>query len=179
MRLMRLLFPPNPIKTPQTLFNSLRSHSLTSMAIPPPKSAMASAIVDNEAGVARRFWIKFRRESIFAMFHPFSLCLASGNLKIESFRSYIAQDAHFLKAFAHAWVSFLCSWIGGFWDCSGSGKMKWLNLNPHLVYVYNLLVLLDCIPLFTNWVVFKVQNMLVFVDLFVNLEWFLPFIKLL
>ncbi|KAK9919394.1 hypothetical protein M0R45_027988 [Rubus argutus] len=103
MRLMRLLSPPNPIKTPQTLFNLLRSHSLCSMAIPPPKSAMASAIVDNEAGVARRFWIKFRRESIFAMFHPFSLCLASGSLKIESFRSYIAQDAHFLKAFAHAY----------------------------------------------------------------------------
>ncbi|PRQ41658.1 putative aminopyrimidine aminohydrolase [Rosa chinensis] len=103
MRLMRLLFPPNPIKTPQTLFTSLRSLSLSSMAIPPPKSAIPSAAADNEAGLARRFWIKFRRESIFALFHPFSLCLASGDLKIESFRSYIAQDAHFLKAFAHAY----------------------------------------------------------------------------
>ncbi|KAM1052192.1 hypothetical protein FF1_033677 [Malus domestica] len=106
---MRRLFPPNPIKTP-TLFNSLRlrlnslrSHCASSMALPPPKSAMASAVVDNEVGLARRFWIKFNRESIFAMYTPFSLCLASGNLKIETFRNYIAQDVHFLKAFAHAY----------------------------------------------------------------------------
>lgn len=52
-------------------------------------------------------------------------------------------------------VSFLSLFLNwGFWDCLGSGKMKWFNLNPHLVCVYNLLVLLDCIPLFTNWVVF-------------------------
>lgn len=107
---MRILFPPNPIKTPALFnsilrlrFNSLRSHCFNSMAIPPPKSAMASA-VDNEVGLARRFWIKFHRESVFAMYTPFSLSLASGNLKIETFRHYIAQDVHFLKAFAHAWV---------------------------------------------------------------------------
>ncbi|CAL2269651.1 unnamed protein product [Prunus armeniaca] len=106
---MRILFPPNPIKTPALFnsilrlrFNSLRSHCFNSMAIPPPKSAMASA-VDNEVGLARRFWIKFHRESVFAMYTPFSLSLASGNLKIETFRHYIAQDVHFLKAFAHAY----------------------------------------------------------------------------
>ncbi|XP_004302109.1 PREDICTED: uncharacterized protein LOC101297743 [Fragaria vesca subsp. vesca] len=92
-----LFFPPNPIKTTRTLF------FFRSMAIPPPKSAIPSAAVDNGAGLARRFWIKFSRESVFALFHPFSLCLASGDLKVESFRSYIAQDAHFLKAFAHAY----------------------------------------------------------------------------
>ncbi|KAM1549725.1 hypothetical protein EV2_011003 [Malus domestica] len=106
---MRILFPPNPIKTPTLFnslrlrFNSLRSHCANSMAVPPPKSAMASAVVDNEVGLARRFWIKFKRESIFAKYTPFTLCLAAGNLKIETFRDYIAQDVHFLKAFAHAY----------------------------------------------------------------------------
>ncbi|KAF5725770.1 hypothetical protein HS088_TW23G00499 [Tripterygium wilfordii] len=77
------------------------------MAIPPKPTSMAATTsggsVDGEEGIARRFWIKFRRESIFAMYTPFVLCLAAGNLKIESFRHYIAQDVHFLKAFAHAY----------------------------------------------------------------------------
>ncbi|KAL6581888.1 hypothetical protein OROMI_005902 [Orobanche minor] len=34
---------------------------------PPPKSAIPSAVVDNEAGLARCFWIKFRRESVWGM----------------------------------------------------------------------------------------------------------------
>ncbi|KAL6579856.1 hypothetical protein OROMI_007880 [Orobanche minor] len=34
---------------------------------PPPKSAILSAVVDNEAGLARFFWIKFRRESVWGM----------------------------------------------------------------------------------------------------------------
>ncbi|KAJ7973526.1 Heme oxygenase-like multi-helical protein [Quillaja saponaria] len=61
------------------------------------------ASVDTEVGLAKRFWIKFRRESIFAMYTPFVVCLASGNLKIETFRHYIAQDVHFLRAFAQAY----------------------------------------------------------------------------
>ena len=69
-------------------------------AIPPPKSAISS--IDNEVGLARRFWIKFRRESVFAMYTPLSVSFASGNLKIETFRHYVAQDFHFLKAFAQA-----------------------------------------------------------------------------
>ncbi|KAH7543342.1 hypothetical protein FEM48_Zijuj02G0174100 [Ziziphus jujuba var. spinosa] len=115
---MRLLFPPNPIKTsPTTFFNLqfpsralslLRSFSVrrlppeSSMAIPPSKSAKPS--VDIEVGLARRFWIKFNRESVFAMYSPFCVCLASGNLNIKTFRHYIAQDFHFLKAFAQASV---------------------------------------------------------------------------
>ncbi|XP_062084338.1 bifunctional TH2 protein, mitochondrial isoform X2 [Humulus lupulus] len=75
--------------------------SPASMAIPPPKSAIST--IDNEVGLARRFWIKFRRESVFTMYTPFAVALASGNLKIETFRHYVAQDFHFLKAFAHAY----------------------------------------------------------------------------
>lgn len=68
-------------------------------AIPKP----SITTVDNEEGIARRFWIKFRKESIFAMYTPFVVCLASGNLKLDSFRHYIAQDVHFLRAFAQAY----------------------------------------------------------------------------
>ncbi|KAM1216796.1 hypothetical protein FF1_013179 [Malus domestica] len=73
------------------------------MALPPPKSAMAFAVVDNEVGLACRFWIKFKRESIFTKYTPFTLCLAAGNLKIKTFCDYIAQNVHFLKAFAQAY----------------------------------------------------------------------------
>ncbi|PON45973.1 heme oxygenase [Parasponia andersonii] len=81
--------------------DSTRRSSPESMAIPAPKSAIST--IDNEVGLARRFWIKFRRESVFAMYSPFAVSLASGNLKIETFRHYIAQDFHFLKAFAQAY----------------------------------------------------------------------------
>jgi hypothetical protein len=68
---------------------------------------MSVAAVDSEVGLSERFWIKFRRESVLALYTPFVLCLASGNLRIETFRHYIAQDVHFLRAFAQAWVYFL------------------------------------------------------------------------
>lgn len=120
--LMRFLFT-NPIKTPLRssnlfyfrnspqlgLLDSVRSLRVTSpsslttqrsslsMAAIPPKSPSTE-----EEGLARRFWIKFKRESVFAMYSPFTVSLASGNLKLETFRHYIAQDFHFLKAFAQA-----------------------------------------------------------------------------
>ncbi|OMO84557.1 Thiaminase-2/PQQ biosynthesis protein C [Corchorus capsularis] len=71
------------------------------MAIP-PKSA-AAAVIPTEEGLARRFWINFRRESVLSLYSPFAICLASGSLKIDTFRHYIAQDVHFLKAFAQAY----------------------------------------------------------------------------
>ncbi|KAL6580119.1 hypothetical protein OROMI_008143 [Orobanche minor] len=49
----------------------------------PPKSAIPSAVVDNEAGLARCFQIKFRRESVFALFHPFSLCYVTATVPIS------------------------------------------------------------------------------------------------
>ncbi|XVE62697.1 hypothetical protein DITRI_Ditri06bG0140600 [Diplodiscus trichospermus] len=112
---MRLLFSSfrYPIKTH---FPFARSHhrvysspppptrrSSNPMATPPKSSAAAAAVTPIEDGLARRFWIKFRRESVFSLYSPFALCLASGSLRIDTFRHYIAQDVHFLKAFAHAY----------------------------------------------------------------------------
>ncbi|KAJ6763016.1 BIFUNCTIONAL TH2 PROTEIN, partial [Salix purpurea] len=82
------------------------------MAIPPrliasSSSSCASTSTNNssihiEEGLASKFWIKFMRESVFSMYTPFIISLASGTLKIDSFRHYISQDSHFLKSFAHA-----------------------------------------------------------------------------
>ncbi|KAJ8760585.1 hypothetical protein K2173_015252 [Erythroxylum novogranatense] len=112
---MRLLLLPNPIKTPlfhrfiptqllSSSSSSPRSSSFLRMAIP-PKQAAASSSSSSAAGegLASRFWIKSRRESIFSVYTPFVLSLASGTLPIEAFRHYISQDFHFLKAFAHAY----------------------------------------------------------------------------
>ncbi|KAL9381884.1 hypothetical protein Peur_024919 [Populus x canadensis] len=123
MRLL-LFIPPNPIKTSSSLYflNSLRSN-LTKRALPtrrsfiparmaiPPRSIASApsctttsgrSNINIEEGLASKFWIKFRRESVFAMYTPFVISLASGTLKIDSFRHYISQDSHFLKSFAHA-----------------------------------------------------------------------------
>ncbi|KAK6232905.1 Thiaminase-2/PQQC - like 3 [Theobroma cacao] len=110
---MRLLFSssPNPIKT---LFHLARSHHRVYSSPPPPprrssnpmaipsKSAVAAGF-PSEEGLARKFWLEFRRESLLSLYSPFALCLASGTLKIDTFRHYIAQDVHFLKAFAQAY----------------------------------------------------------------------------
>ncbi|KAL6565321.1 beta ketoadipyl CoA thiolase, th2 [Orobanche gracilis] len=56
-----------------------------------------------EEGLGRRFWIKFKKEWTQSMYTPFVVCLAAGNLKLDSFRHYIAQDIHFLRAFAKAY----------------------------------------------------------------------------
>lgn len=64
---------------------------------------MASmAGLESEVALAKKLWIKFRKESLFAMFTPFAVGLASGNLKVDTFRHYLAQDVYFLKAFAQA-----------------------------------------------------------------------------
>ncbi|XP_058101366.1 bifunctional TH2 protein, mitochondrial-like isoform X2 [Magnolia sinica] len=60
------------------------------------------AVPDAE-GPARRFWVRFRKESVFAAYTPFVVCLASGRLELETFRHYIAQDVYFLRAFARAY----------------------------------------------------------------------------
>lgn len=59
-----------------------------------------------EGNMARRFWSKFRKESILSLFTPFVVSLASGNLKLDTFRHYISQDLHFLKCFAQSYVGF-------------------------------------------------------------------------
>ncbi|RYQ91051.1 hypothetical protein Ahy_B09g096916 isoform C [Arachis hypogaea] len=123
-------FLPNPIKTliaatsspPSSfrLLSSLRScrfdsaltrnHTTLRSPIGRRMTSIAAS-VNNESGLARRFWIKFTRESVFAMYTPFVIALASGNLHIDSFRHYIAQDVHFLRAFAQASVSISLSFF--------------------------------------------------------------------
>ncbi|CAL5000416.1 unnamed protein product [Urochloa decumbens] len=67
-------------------------------------SSSASAAVVAEGSAARRFWIAAStREAAFAAYTPFLLSLAAGNLHLDGFRHYIAQDAHFLHAFARAY----------------------------------------------------------------------------
>lgn len=57
---------------------------------------------NDEEGFAKRLWVKFNKESVMSLYTPFVVALASGNLKVESFSHYIAQDVHFLKCFAQA-----------------------------------------------------------------------------
>ncbi|KAJ4881311.1 putative aminopyrimidine aminohydrolase [Raphanus sativus] len=102
LALLRSPRAPAPIRS--LLFGSNKSsssvsRSATMMSIPPSISAVSLC----EEALAGRLWIKFNRECLFSMYSPFAVSLAAGNLKIETFRQYIAQDVHFLKAFAHAY----------------------------------------------------------------------------
>lgn len=58
-----------------------------------------------EEGLGRRLWVKSRKEWTQALYTPFIVCLASGNLELDAFRHYIAQDVHFLRAFVKASVT--------------------------------------------------------------------------
>lgn len=64
---------------------------------------MTTTLSPNDEGVAKRFWVRFNKESILSLYTPFVVSLASGNLKLDTFRHYIAQDVHFLKCFAQAY----------------------------------------------------------------------------
>ncbi|KAL6901027.1 hypothetical protein ACP4OV_005703 [Aristida adscensionis] len=67
-------------------------------------SSAASSSAVAEGSAARRFWIAAStREAAFAAYTPFLLALAAGSLRLDAFRHYIAQDAHFLHAFARAY----------------------------------------------------------------------------
>ncbi|KAM1153108.1 hypothetical protein ACFX14_035537 [Malus domestica] len=61
--------------------------------------------VDEGISLARRLWAKFRKEySVFALYSPFFVRLASSTLHSPTtFRHFISQDLHFLKAFALAY----------------------------------------------------------------------------
>ncbi|GJV14815.1 bifunctional TH2 protein, mitochondrial-like protein isoform X1 [Tanacetum coccineum] len=56
-----------------------------------------------EGHTAKRFWDKFKKESVLTLYTPFVVSLASGNLKIDTFRHFLAQDLHFYKCFAQAY----------------------------------------------------------------------------
>lgn len=64
---------------------------------------MATTPKPNEEGTAKRFWDKFSKESFLTLYTPFVVSLASGNLKLDTFRHCIAQDVHFFKCFAQAY----------------------------------------------------------------------------
>ncbi|KAJ8540256.1 hypothetical protein K7X08_030175 [Anisodus acutangulus] len=63
-------------------------------------AALKNIPIEEIVEIARKCWLKFKKESIFALYTPFSVCLASGTLKIETFQHFIAQDCYYLKAFA-------------------------------------------------------------------------------
>ncbi|XP_031132412.1 bifunctional TH2 protein, mitochondrial-like isoform X3 [Ipomoea triloba] len=52
--------------------------------------------------IAQDCWQKFSKEAAFALYTPFIVSLASGNLNVESFRQFVAQDVYLLNIFAHA-----------------------------------------------------------------------------
>ncbi|XP_016477860.1 bifunctional TH2 protein, mitochondrial [Nicotiana tabacum] len=82
----------------------LRSPVTMASAKPKPAAAVNKFPVEEECvGIARKCWIKFKRESTFALYTPFVVSLASGTLNLDTFRHYIAQDVHFLKSFAQAY----------------------------------------------------------------------------
>ncbi|KAG8380397.1 hypothetical protein BUALT_Bualt06G0011100 [Buddleja alternifolia] len=87
----------------------LRSHKSASTTGNCSETPMASSATVKlpalpiEEGIARRFWIKFSKEWTRALYSPFVVCLAAGNLKLDTFRHYIAQDVYFLRAFAKAY----------------------------------------------------------------------------
>lgn len=64
-------------------------------------------VVVDEGGIAKRFSIKVRDESMFALYSPFFVCLSSGALDSETFLRCISQDVHVLKAYARAYASFI------------------------------------------------------------------------
>lgn len=65
---------------------------------------MGGLFIENsdEGGIARRLWMKFKDESIFAMYTPFVVGLASGTLDSHTFLHCISQDVYFFQAYSQA-----------------------------------------------------------------------------
>lgn len=99
-------FNSNPLFRFQFPFYSRQSHTIGSTITPPTMKSVKpnNSPIEEGVGVARRCWIKFKQESTFALYTPFVVSLASGTLNLDTFRHYIAQDVHFLKAFVQASV---------------------------------------------------------------------------
>ncbi|KAK9829096.1 hypothetical protein WJX72_003863 [[Myrmecia] bisecta] len=55
-------------------------------------------------GISEQLWRDSSKEVFAALHHPFVKGVASGTLPKESFQHYVAQDAHFLQAFAKAFA---------------------------------------------------------------------------
>lgn len=56
-----------------------------------------------------RLWSDCQLEAMQSLHHPWTLGLATGRTNHASFKSYIAQDAYFLRAFAKARVALECT----------------------------------------------------------------------
>jgi thiaminase/transcriptional activator TenA len=54
--------------------------------------------------LARRLWVDNAELAARALAHPFVRGIADGSLPREVFSGYVAQDAHFLEAFARAYA---------------------------------------------------------------------------
>lgn len=72
------------------------------------RKGMGMAVVGDElegggGGIARRLWIKFRNEAVFALYTPFVVCLASGGLDPQSFLHFLSQDIFYLQGFSQAY----------------------------------------------------------------------------
>lgn len=50
---------------------------------------------NDEEVFAKRLCVKFNKESVMSLYTPFVVALASGNLKVERFRHYIALRCSF------------------------------------------------------------------------------------
>ncbi|KAL8224987.1 hypothetical protein R6Q57_017544 [Mikania cordata] len=63
---------------------------------------MGASVIRDEGGIAQSLWKKSTNESIFAIYTPYILSLASGKLDSGSFLHCIFQDLRFLQASAEA-----------------------------------------------------------------------------
>ncbi|XP_078440059.1 heme oxygenase-like, multi-helical [Wolffia australiana] len=82
----------------------------------------SSSEMDEDGSVARKFWAKFQKEALLSAYTPFIVCLASGGLELDTFRHYIAQDVHFLKAFVQAYE--IAEGCADDDDAAAIGKLK-------------------------------------------------------
>ncbi|KAI3806103.1 hypothetical protein L1987_21995 [Smallanthus sonchifolius] len=64
---------------------------------------MGGLAISDEGGIAESLWKKSTNESIFAIYTPYILSLASGKLDSGSFLHCIFQDVRFLQASAEAY----------------------------------------------------------------------------
>lgn len=74
-------------------------------ANPKPPSLLPSCStspIDDVVGIARKCLVKYRPQYTLFLYTPFVMALAAGNLKLETFRHYVAQDVYFLKAYVEA-----------------------------------------------------------------------------
>ncbi|KAG9447726.1 hypothetical protein H6P81_013854 [Aristolochia fimbriata] len=90
---------PSSIPSPARLTGEARITSFF-QNLDPSESQKMGVVED---GSTSRCWTKFKDDIVFAFFTPFVVCLAAGNLQLDTFRNYIVQDVHFLKAFLQAY----------------------------------------------------------------------------